>query len=391
MAKKELSTDSIREILCRLPVKSLLRFKSVSKPWCCLIDDPYFINFHLKHSTETNRDLSVIAESSISPINLLCSQGLDPPDKFVEINLPVEINPPAETNSVEGITLLGSCNGLICCLIRLNDFQNVIIWNKSTGDIHVTRWPRYGTRNKEEHSPCLMQHGFGYDSINDDYKVVGISCIHAETKVYSLRNNTWKSTHKGLPFINALTNNERKGLIVGGALHWMAGLDWNTGNPNIVVAFDLNTEVFHNISLPKPPENCTALGALGGCLTVTCWEEETDSPSGIIEIWVMEGLVKKSWTRLLRVSASEGMLMEHLRPLAYSRDGNKILLKPEYWRDFLWYNLRNGEVERIPTNHQVWTIDICLDTLVSVSAYRRLGQLRKRNRNQYVIMPSKCF
>ncbi|KAI3951233.1 hypothetical protein MKW92_050425, partial [Papaver armeniacum] len=38
------------DILSRLPVKSLMRFKCVSKSWCSLIKDPYFIDLHFSRS-----------------------------------------------------------------------------------------------------------------------------------------------------------------------------------------------------------------------------------------------------------------------------------------------------------------------------------------------------
>lgn len=45
--------DLVCHILKRLPVKGLLRFKSLSKGWFSLIDDPCFIKLHLKESLET--------------------------------------------------------------------------------------------------------------------------------------------------------------------------------------------------------------------------------------------------------------------------------------------------------------------------------------------------
>jgi hypothetical protein len=46
----ELSEEIIvEEILVRLPVKSLVRFKSVCKAWRATISDPIFIRAHLRH------------------------------------------------------------------------------------------------------------------------------------------------------------------------------------------------------------------------------------------------------------------------------------------------------------------------------------------------------
>ncbi|CAN6328351.1 unnamed protein product [Urochloa humidicola] len=48
--RPQLMEEIIMEILVRLPVKSLLRFKSVCKAWRAIINDPMFIRAHLRHS-----------------------------------------------------------------------------------------------------------------------------------------------------------------------------------------------------------------------------------------------------------------------------------------------------------------------------------------------------
>ncbi|KAJ4830828.1 hypothetical protein Tsubulata_038052 [Turnera subulata] len=48
--------DVVTDILCSLPVKSVLRFKAVSKAWCSLIDSDDFAGFHTSASIETNDD-----------------------------------------------------------------------------------------------------------------------------------------------------------------------------------------------------------------------------------------------------------------------------------------------------------------------------------------------
>lgn len=40
------------DILLRLPVKSLIRFKLVTKEWCCLISSEDFVKAHLKWVNE---------------------------------------------------------------------------------------------------------------------------------------------------------------------------------------------------------------------------------------------------------------------------------------------------------------------------------------------------
>ncbi|GMN36503.1 hypothetical protein TIFTF001_006097 [Ficus carica] len=56
--------DIIVNILCRLSVKDLLRYRSVSKPWRSLIDGPDFIKMHLNNSMETSSNLGIVIRDS---------------------------------------------------------------------------------------------------------------------------------------------------------------------------------------------------------------------------------------------------------------------------------------------------------------------------------------
>ncbi|KAK3019943.1 hypothetical protein RJ639_004926 [Escallonia herrerae] len=60
-----LLTELITDILSRLPVKSLLRFRSVSKPWCALIDGPDFIKMHLKQTIINSTNLLLATKGAL--------------------------------------------------------------------------------------------------------------------------------------------------------------------------------------------------------------------------------------------------------------------------------------------------------------------------------------
>ncbi|XP_071713368.1 putative F-box protein At4g29970 [Rutidosis leptorrhynchoides] len=54
-SKVSFPIEIIQEIMSRLPVKSILQFRSVSKPWLSLISDPSFTKLHLNRSTASHR------------------------------------------------------------------------------------------------------------------------------------------------------------------------------------------------------------------------------------------------------------------------------------------------------------------------------------------------
>ena len=66
----ELASDTIFNILSRLPVKSLAHFRCVSKLWCAYIDDDYFGILHGERAVE-----------ELTPLmydpNLSCIVGFD--------------------------------------------------------------------------------------------------------------------------------------------------------------------------------------------------------------------------------------------------------------------------------------------------------------------------
>ncbi|MBA0736108.1 hypothetical protein Gogos_009691 [Gossypium gossypioides] len=106
-------------ILCRLSVKDLLRFRSVSKPWCSTIDDPYFIKLHLSHSIKTSTNHS-----------LILSHG---EDHFFSVNCALfettqRLNHPFGEQR-KTLQILGSCNGL---LALIDDKDRIFLWNPST-------------------------------------------------------------------------------------------------------------------------------------------------------------------------------------------------------------------------------------------------------------------
>ncbi|KAJ0805564.1 putative F-box domain-containing protein [Helianthus annuus] len=60
-ANISLPTELIEEILFRLPVKSILRFRSLSKPWLTRINDPSFTKLHFTRATSAHRSALFIS------------------------------------------------------------------------------------------------------------------------------------------------------------------------------------------------------------------------------------------------------------------------------------------------------------------------------------------
>ncbi|XP_017981158.1 PREDICTED: F-box protein CPR30 [Theobroma cacao] len=89
------------------------------------------------------------------------------------------------------IQVFGSCNGLLCLINKR--YRIIELWNISTGDYKVL--PDELLKVTGASGEIWYFYGFGYDSINDDYKIVRVAqeidsrnhTLISEVKVYSLK------------------------------------------------------------------------------------------------------------------------------------------------------------------------------------------------------------
>ncbi|ESQ52283.1 hypothetical protein EUTSA_v10017596mg [Eutrema salsugineum] len=144
MANKEkLPWDLIEEILTRVPPKSLVRFKIVSKQWNALFIDKRFINKHKKMFRFILRTRSKIYSVSINP-------------KIEVRELTLDI-PGLDTHQIP--KKLIDCNEFLLC--RMD--KGAVIWNP---------WLRQTTWIKSEvNQPNLVFNALGYDN-NNGYKTL---------------------------------------------------------------------------------------------------------------------------------------------------------------------------------------------------------------------------
>ncbi|XVF62748.1 hypothetical protein PTKIN_Ptkin09bG0033200 [Pterospermum kingtungense] len=295
MATPNLPQDILEEILLRLPVKSLIRFRSVSKPWRCLISSSPFAKLHFQRERANpgvrTQNLLISTPSKVDlDLFKYCRTSLGDEAALVSLDFPLE-------EPHQRLKILGSCNGLVVLFSFMNvsRTKNVFIWNPSTGD--YKRLPR----------PCPSVHityryvyGFGYDSTSDDYKLLFGSKLvpnsPISTAIFSLRKYSWRMIENTPDRDNYYI--EKTGVFVNGALYWrIRGRD--------ISAFDLNREKFDVLSAPHDCSYLIGLGVVKDKLCTICY----DRSSFDIEFWVMEDNSNKgSWTKLLRMTKASRYL-----------------------------------------------------------------------------------
>ena len=326
-----LPQDLIPEILSRLPVKSLLRFQYVLKEWFALINGPNFLKMHLENSREHNLFVQTkqLCHCFVSVHYYLV--------EFSNEDQPVEVVPPFYQPYVPfnfKFKIIGCCNGLVC--ISTND--NIIaIWN-----------PSIRKYKKLPFKPTAYAHGlpgrrdtfaFGYDPVNDDYKVLRIVEYFKshervgdeedlagafEVMVYSLKANSWRIVEDEWPYKESRISS--RPVFLNGVFRWLVK---RAAGGIRLLAFHLTTEKFqdHTLTLPVKPHLVKSLEVLGGSLCVSA------QVVGAQDFWMMK---ETSWSPLCTVPRT-------FQRVVFSTDGQKILMEMDYGLDgknLFWYDIK---------------------------------------------------
>ncbi|OVA03346.1 F-box domain [Macleaya cordata] len=345
MATSIFPEEIMVDILSRLPVKSIKRFRCVCKPWCDLFSSPNFVKMHLNHHSIEKDNLTLLVndgchlytvdyDSSLSTLCDIEAVKIDyplifPEDRYGEVD---ETSYPL-ISSDNGVEILGSCNGILCFTTHDNDV--IFLWNPSTKEHKKLQGAGYS-----EYFRCSIRvpYGFGYGCKIDDYKLVSIFYnfrFGSEVEVYTLGSNSWKKL-KNIPYIVSSDLN-RPGVLVNECLHWIAspnnGLKKNRGSKDskVIVSFDINDEIFLEVSHPEQLDDKFGkhLGVLGGCLCLVSSLAMDDNVESV-DVWVMKEYgVRESWTKMFTIAQETlGECIDKLRPIQSFKNG-KILLETE--------------------------------------------------------------
>ncbi|XP_026445338.1 F-box protein At4g19940-like [Papaver somniferum] len=204
----------ICEILSRLPVKSLMRFKCVRKRWQTLIQkDDFFI------------DLNYSRSKAAHYASLVCIGELRLKDMLNDITclISMELLLPSKENgyvaAAGAISLwkypfpkykrvFSTTNGLLCVTDLIE--YSVCIYNISTRE--STPWIKstfirlkQEEDNKQELYRDFFLHkfGLGYDAVTKEHKVVAVWKCYASdelvSEVLTVRHNTWRRIDAVVP------------------------------------------------------------------------------------------------------------------------------------------------------------------------------------------------
>ncbi|XP_059295584.1 F-box/kelch-repeat protein At3g23880-like [Lycium ferocissimum] len=325
-----LPQEIIFEILVRLPVKSLLRMRCVSKSLLSLISAPKFLKTHLKFSTK-KQGFALLFSSSYENTLTFDTCSLYAIMYYQESpHIPDELHFPCKEPFVH-YNVVGSCDGLFCISGGLRD---LFLWNPSIRELK-----KLSFSGSKVHNSSYVAYGFGYNECQDDYKVVqvvGSSHSHYgfqnEFRIYSLRTNSWEMT-KEYPSV-IFCNDPAK--FVNGRLHWIAMRVSDKSDSWFVSSLNLVDGTYDNVALPDLVDGNSdwELGTLDGNLCVFC-----DYYKVQMDVWVMKvyGLVE-SWTKVASIPYFTAI--EHSILPVFISHNDEILL--QHGSSLLLYNSRHN-------------------------------------------------
>ncbi|KAF8016213.1 hypothetical protein BT93_H1655 [Corymbia citriodora subsp. variegata] len=308
--------DIVIEILLRLPAKSLMRFKCVSKWWQSLISDPGFAKSHLQRLKAGD----IISSQRIfktGPFEIINYEVLDGSDDGGVVVKSQEPRMDAYTWYAEHV---GSCDGLVC----LSVLGRFVLYNPTTGE-------RRNLPSSDLFRLPEIFHGFGYDSRSDDYKIVqckgtdqwqGGSMIW-EMAIFSLKSGSWKMTQVRRRHLYGI---EQAGVYWNGALHWCSIDHSKMPAEAVILSFNLSEEKFQQV-LPVPELdggiNFKGLGIHGANLFMY-----HGSYTHCFQAWIRSEYGKGgSWTKLFSISTRgipPGYNHTQIIPVVYTRSGKIV-------------------------------------------------------------------
>jgi molecular chaperone HtpG len=345
--------DIAFSILSKLPLKSLKRFESVSKPWSMLFRNSYFMKIyrnHIIHGNHPDYDHASVIVRQMVPISYVDRETdfyLMSDDRF-ENRVKMDISLPSKELG-QNLVIVGSIsiNGILCVCSTATKERKIVLWNPATEEMKVI--PRSPVESSFYRRAKPRIHAFGYDYVRGDYKLiryVQFDVIRYEDddmswhkvpleplwEMYSLSSNSWRVLDvKMPPLIVPLCDVEMFRVYMDGMCHW-----WTQEESHLehcynshLVSFDLINEVFFTTPMPSDLYNEFSLEAVecqlvmlnGHIALLQYYGEMTTFQISILG----ELCVEKSWTKIFSVRLSSSVR----RPIGAAKKGNIYFAKED--------------------------------------------------------------
>ncbi|PHT26629.1 hypothetical protein CQW23_33764 [Capsicum baccatum] len=279
-----LQEEIIMDILSRLPVLSLLRFKCVSKYWMTLISLK-----HLNHAKNNQNSQKILILYGEFPLH--CS----------------------------------SLSSASLSSVRLAEDVRKLDWPSNPRPWRFRMYCCYDGLALIKLQFSLSKDyscGLGYDSTSDDYKILKIDDT-AHCEILTLKSGSWRKIDKRPAGVfPVLSATEDSLAFVHGAFHWL-----DLSLEKTLISFSISNDVYGEIPLPEGMSlvfnmnRINGVSALEGMLCVY----STHIRRGIhtFKLWILKDYdVKESWNRLFTIQGTD-----HYSIPKYKFSDGEVLLR----------------------------------------------------------------
>ncbi|KAM3193863.1 hypothetical protein ACQJBY_070481 [Aegilops geniculata] len=351
MAAERLTDDLLVEILARLPVKSLCRFKCVSNYWLALINHP-------EHRKKLPQPLAGFFYGSTTTSD--SEWLLKSPVRFADF--PGRRSPPVDTSCAflpnhRRVHLLDCCNGLLLCrwydLSAQGDEFHYVVCNPATEKWTVL--PDSGKATSEVATtrlgfdPAVSSHFYVFELINEhdplwDPDIVGVAVYSSETGGWVYKEKKWSADIR-------ILNRQSASVFLNGYLHFEA--DCRGISPCLAVV-DTKGETWMNFDVPR--------GLLDGFiqrsqgrLHYANFQRAEDGATIKLVIYVLENYQSREWilkhsvdtSHIFGETDSQFRLDGDFEWIGIHPECNMIFFNFGWFVTFTCYNMDSGQVKLI--------------------------------------------
>ncbi|GKA36266.1 putative F-box domain-containing protein [Tanacetum coccineum] len=299
------------EIMKRLPVISLIRFRSVSKQWKSVIDGPEFIADHcvIQHHTQSHRHLLLSYLESGVPSVVRYLSIVDDDDTFPHqkalMTSPMSVNFFSQQSSFVAVS-----GGLFCMYGSIRNVMNAVIWNPSIRKSVTIAVPNAPDNDDDSLYKTVV--GFRVCPQTSDPKLVKITyntmyeeeyaTIPNQVEVFSLSSGLWKPLPTGkLPRKSIVYINPQ--VAINDFIYWLVydlfSFDWKDQCYRFIMSFDFTREEFTEVYLPQSfatPKTHVSISNLNNSLVILEKNHHSNA-----NVWIMQNGDPKSFTPIFTI------------------------------------------------------------------------------------------
>ncbi|XP_076935782.1 F-box/kelch-repeat protein At3g23880-like [Bidens hawaiensis] len=364
----ELSSKNIHDIFSRMLVKSLARFRCVSKQFRNYINDPYLETLHAKQATSSTDSMLIMFHQFASDLpNSQCIINfLEHKEETGGCTQEVTKKPPVMDFMClklrSNVIILGSCNGLLYSSQRRHrDAINLVVINPLRKECHelppmkatfhyVNKQKRSRGIDLEESSRLCIEEpsGLGFDESTNTFKMACVALRKQDkppnfdqleedlcTMVHVLGTDSWRKIPQVPSFL--ITG---EGVFLKGCLHWLISDAYDDDREaylgRTVITFDTAKEEFGVIN---PPQELPTSGWVREQLVDLHGElgYVYQIVNRGVEVWVLK---ERGWVLHCQFEHEPPLLYGFVKVLGLWNENGDVLMI-DIGRKMLVYNLKS--------------------------------------------------